>query len=179
MKKCSQCAEFVKDEALVCRFCGYEFTDEEMKKTDRTKIKAKNKLLTLISIIFLALIIFIPRIENGTKNKVKNIAKIDDNAKRKKFETFDIRMDGCEPIVSDIQYWLEKYDDLSKEKSLMVVKIVPESSFVFIEPSQKAEIVTPTYKGDSFLYVANCENYYQIDLFTSDIRYIRKTDSSL
>ena len=28
-KKCPQCAELVKREAKICRFCGYDFTKEE------------------------------------------------------------------------------------------------------------------------------------------------------
>jgi len=27
-KKCPQCAEYVKEDALICRFCGYEFPEE-------------------------------------------------------------------------------------------------------------------------------------------------------
>jgi len=30
-KKCPQCAEFVKSGAKICRFCNYEFKEEEMK----------------------------------------------------------------------------------------------------------------------------------------------------
>ena len=31
LKKCPQCAEFVKSEAKICRFCNYEFKEEEKK----------------------------------------------------------------------------------------------------------------------------------------------------
>jgi len=31
LKKCPQCAEFVKAEAKICRFCNYEFKKEEKK----------------------------------------------------------------------------------------------------------------------------------------------------
>ena len=32
-KKCSQCAEQVRKEAKICRFCNYTFTEEELKET--------------------------------------------------------------------------------------------------------------------------------------------------
>jgi uncharacterized membrane protein YhaH (DUF805 family) len=47
MKECPQCAELVKREARVCRFCGYEFypkpktIDEEINEFDK-KNKSKN-----------------------------------------------------------------------------------------------------------------------------------------
>jgi len=31
LKKCPQCAEFVKPEAKICRFCNYEFKEDERK----------------------------------------------------------------------------------------------------------------------------------------------------
>jgi RNA polymerase subunit RPABC4/transcription elongation factor Spt4 len=34
LKKCPQCAEFVKAEAKICRFCNYEFKEEE-KRTEK------------------------------------------------------------------------------------------------------------------------------------------------
>jgi rRNA maturation endonuclease Nob1 len=49
MKKCPQCAELVKREARVCRFCGHEFypkpktIDEEINEFDK-KNKSTNNL---------------------------------------------------------------------------------------------------------------------------------------
>ena len=36
VKKCPQCAELVKRDALRCRFCGYEFTGSQLNETQST-----------------------------------------------------------------------------------------------------------------------------------------------
>jgi len=35
-KKCPQCAELVKKEAKICRFCNYKFIDEKLKGPTKT-----------------------------------------------------------------------------------------------------------------------------------------------
>ena len=42
MKKCTECAESVKEKAIVCKFCGYEFYT---KSTDKTTRKEKREIL--------------------------------------------------------------------------------------------------------------------------------------
>ena len=37
-KKCPQCAEMVKDEAIVCRFCGYSFASEIAAKAEAMEL---------------------------------------------------------------------------------------------------------------------------------------------
>ena len=56
MKKCTQCAEMVKSEALKCRFCGLEFSPESFIHLKEEKIenhKADTRKTLVITIVIL------------------------------------------------------------------------------------------------------------------------------
>lgn len=66
-KKCSQCAEAVKVEALVCRFCGHKFPEPAPKRP----MSGSNKLLLVFGgLVVVAVIGHNP----GTNNSASNIA---------------------------------------------------------------------------------------------------------
>jgi len=85
LKKCPRCAEFVKSEAKVCRFCNYEFREEEKKpqkviteeewleqETRKKRQRKMNLTFLVISILgtiiaFLLILAFINRQVEGTK----------------------------------------------------------------------------------------------------------------
>jgi len=55
-KKCAQCAEVVQMDAIVCRYCGYNF------KTDRAAQPPKNSLqscLMIVGYILLGLLVLL------------------------------------------------------------------------------------------------------------------------
>lgn len=50
-KKCPMCAEYIKLEARICRYCGHEFSEEDVKRQiEETKMKVKKKSDSLDSL---------------------------------------------------------------------------------------------------------------------------------
>ncbi len=48
-KKCSQCAELVKQDAKVCRYCGYSFAGTAIEKHSQIKVDTETNIAERVS----------------------------------------------------------------------------------------------------------------------------------